>query len=190
MYKHSHHFILVGLFLSFTCCLLTPFLSHSEEMDLVSINMRASVSEETVLGKDAPENFEAYDLSANFALPWKNYSTSGWGLGTNLMASAGILRGSGENALVVSLVPELVLGTEDGRFNLDLGAGGALFSRHRFGKQDFGGPFQFTLTIGVTVPLYKKLKLGYRFLHYSDAGVNGSDTIGADLHMIMLSYRF
>lgn len=36
----------------------------------------------------------------------------------------------------------------------------------------------------------EQLGLGCRFLHYSDAGVNGSDTTGADFHMIELRYRF
>ncbi|WP_074749335.1 acyloxyacyl hydrolase [Halomonas caseinilytica] len=31
--------------------------------------------------------------------------------------------------------------------------------------------------------------MGYRFLHYSDAGVNGPDTNGANFHMIEFSYR-
>ena len=152
--------------------------------------MRARVSEQTVLGKVAPEAFEEYDVAANFGLPWQSYSTSGWGMGTRLMASAGILRGSGKNAIVVSLIPELTLGREDGQFTLDLGVGGALFSRSRFGVQDYGGPFQFALTLGVSVPVYNKLGLGYRFLHYSDASVNGPHTIGADFHMIEFNYRF
>ena len=151
--------------------------------------MRARLSEKKHNWKRAPENFKKYEVSLNFGLPWKSYSTSGWGTGTRLMASAGMLRAEGESGLVVSLIPELTLGSEDGRFTLDLGAGGALFSRHRFGTQDFGGPFQFALTLGVGVPIYKKVGLAYRFMHYSDAGVNGSDTIGADFHMIEFSYR-
>lgn len=186
----SDRLIFFSLLLTCTGCLLVSCLSHGEEMDLQSLSFRARVSEDTVLGKDASEDFEAYDVSVNFDLPWKSYSMSGWGIGTNLMASTGILRGAGKHALVVSLTPELILGAEDGRFIVDLGAGGALFSRQRFGTQDFGGPFQFVLTVGVAVPLYKKLRLGYRFLHYSDGGVNGSDTIGADFHMIMFIYRF
>jgi hypothetical protein len=178
-----------GLLLIFFSCLFAPTLSYSEGLILQSLSMRARVSETTVLGKDAREDFEEYDVAVNFGLPWKSYSTSGWGMGTRLMASIGILRGAGKNALVVSLIPELTLGSEDGRFTLDLGAGGALFSRHRFGTQDYGGPFQFALTVGVGVPFYKKLGIGYRFLHYSDAGVNGSDTTGADFHMIEFSYR-
>ena len=178
-----------GLLLSFICCLLAPRLSYSEDLSLQSLSVHARVSEKTILGEDAPEDFKAYDVAANFGLPWKSYSTSGWGVGTRLMASAGILRGAGETALVASVIPELTLGSEDGRFILDLGVGGALFSRHRFGTQDFGGPFQFALTLGIGVPLYKKLGLGYRFLHYSDAAVYGSDTTGADFHMIEFSYR-
>ena len=151
--------------------------------------MRARLSEKTILGERAPENFKEYDVTANFGLPLKSYSTSGWGMSKRLMASAGILRGAGGTALVASLIPELTLRSEEGRFTLDLGVGGALFSRHRFGTQDFGGPFQFALTLGVGVPLHKKLGLGYRFLHYSDAAVYGSDSTGADFHMIEFSYR-
>ena len=179
-----------GILLIFICCLLAPTQSYSEDLDLQSLSMRARVSEHTVLGKVAPEEFEEYDVAVNFALPWQSYSTSGWGRGSRLMASAGILRGAGEDALVVSLIPELTLGSEDGRFTLDLGVGVALFSRSRFGVQDYGGPFQFALTMGVSAPLYKKLGLGYRFLHYSDASVNGPHTIGADFHMIEFNQRF
>ena len=182
--------ISLGIILIFICCLLAPAQSYSEDLDLQSLSMRARVSEHTVLGKVAPEEFEEYDVAMNIALPWQSYSTSGWGTGSRLMASAGILRGAGEDALVVSLIPELTLGSEDGRFALDLGVGVALFSRSRFGVQDYGGPFQFALTMGITAPLYKKLGLGYRFLHYSDASVNGPHTIGADFHMIEFNHRF
>lgn len=175
--------------LSFVCFLVAPSLSHSEDLSLQSFSIRARVSEKTILGEEAPEDFQEYDVAANFGLPWKRHSTSGLDMGARLMASAGILRGEVETALVVSLIPELTLRCEDGWFTLDLGAGGALLSTHRFGTQDFGGPFQFALTLGVGVPLYKKLGLGYRFLHYSDAGINGSDTTGVDFHMIELSYQ-
>ncbi len=185
-----HYSIPPGLALIFICSFLTPSMSYAEGLSLESLSMRARFSETTLLGKDAPESFKEYDVSANFKLPWKNYSTSNWGIGTRLMASTGILRGDEENTLVASLIPELTLESVDGRYTLDLGIGGALLSRHRFGTQDFGGPFQFALTSGFSVPLYKKLRIGYRFMHYSDAGVNGSDTTGADLHMIEFIYGF
>jgi hypothetical protein len=181
--------MLFGLLLVFIGCLTVPGPSYSEELSLLSFGVRARMSERTVLGEDAPEDFEEYDVSANFRLPWKSHSPSDWGVGTRLMASAGYLRGAGDSALVVSLIPLLTLESADGRFVLDMGAGGALLSRHRFGTQDFGGAFQFALTLGVSVPIYEKLGLGYRFLHYSDAAIHGSDTTGADFHMLEFTYR-
>lgn len=171
-------------------CLLAPWPSRAEDLRLLSVGMRARISGATVLGEDQPEAFQEYDAVASFGLPWGRYSQSGWGAGTRLMASAGALRGAGETALVVSLIPVLALGSQDGRFTLDLGIGGALLSDYRFGTQDYGGPFQFALTLGAGIPLYGHVGVGYRFLHYSDAGVNGPDTTGADFHMIEFTYRF
>ena len=161
------------------------------KLSLLSVSIRASFSNTDVLGDVAPEEFGEYDVAANFRLPWASwYSQSGWGSGIRLMASAGALYGAGETALVVSLIPLVALGSQDGRFTLDMGAGGALLSRHRFGTQDYGGYFQFALTAGVGVPLFKRLGVGYRFLHYSDAGIYGPHNTGADFHMLELTYRF
>jgi hypothetical protein len=91
---------------------------------------------------------------------------------------------------VVSLIPVLALGTQGGRFTLDLGMGLALLGRHRYAQQDFGGPAQFALTAGASVPLHERVGVSYRFLHYSDARAYGRGTIGADFHMIELNYRF
>jgi hypothetical protein len=44
--------------------------------------------------------------------------------------------------------------------------------------------------VGVSVPLYGRVGVGYRFMHYSDGGAYGEHTIGADFHMIELIYRF
>ncbi len=185
MYRH----ISLGPILLFIYGALAPGMSHSEHLSPLSITLRTHVSDKTILGKDAPEAFTEYAVSANLGLPWESYSVSGWGLGSQVMASAGILRGAGESAFVVSLIPGLALGSEDKKFALDVGAGGALLSRQHFGTQDYGGPFQFAVTLGVSMPLYKNLGLGYRYMHYSDAAVYGSDTTGADLHMVEFRYR-
>ncbi|KDM91656.1 hypothetical protein EA58_11600 [Photobacterium galatheae] len=179
----------IGWLIGF-CCLVFAHPSFSEALSVESFSIRARVSEQTLLGEDAPEEFEEYSVSANIGLPWKPATILGWDVGTRFMASTGILRGAGEDALVVSVIPELTLGRKEGWFTLDMGAGGALFSRHRFGTQDYGGPFQFALTFGFGIPLYQNLGLGYRFLHYSDAGLNGSETTGADFHMIEFIYQF
>ena len=186
-----------------TSCIITKEATQGRNVDiyehekqdpikqyLLSVSIRSRFSGTDVLGDVAPEEFWEYDAAANFKLPWAWYSQSGWGVGTRLMASIGALYGSGETALVVSFIPLVALGSKDGRFTLDLGTGGALLSRQRFGTQDYGGLFQFALTAGVGVPLYKRLGVGYRYLHYSDAGIYGPQTTGADFHMLEIIYRF
>ena len=176
---------------SFVLCVFAPGSSQAEDLySLVSIGVRARVGGERVLGEEQPEAFREYDLVASIRLPWERYYPSGWGVGTRLLASAGLLQGAEDKAFVFSLIPVLAVGSQDGRFVLDLGAGGAWLSRHSFEKQDYGGHFQFALTVGVGVPLYGQLGVGYRFLHYSDAGIHGKDTIGADFHMVEFIYRF
>lgn len=174
----------------FALCVLAPWPVRAADLDLLSIGVRARVGEKTVLGKDAPESFREYDVVASIRLPWQRYSPSGWGIGTRMLASAGVLHGADTTALVVSAIPVLALGSQDGRFTVDFGAGLALISEHRFAQQDFGGPLQGALTFGVGVPLYRQVGVGYRFLHYSDWGAYGPDSIGVDFHMVELIYRF
>jgi hypothetical protein len=176
--------------LSLVCCLLAPELSYSEELRLLAISARARVTNTTTLGDPQPEEFLAYDVAAHIGLPWQRYGESGWGFDTRLMLSAGLLRAAQKNGLVVSVIPELGFRKKDGRLVLDMGAGFALLSHYEFGTQDYGGPFQFALTAGLSFPVYKQFGLGYRFLHYSDAAVNGDDTTGADFHMLEVYYHF
>jgi lipid A 3-O-deacylase PagL len=174
----------------FVLCVLAPWPSHAGDLDLLNVGVRARVGEKRVLGEQHPESFRAVDVVASIRLPWESYSPSGWGVSTRLLGSAGILDGAGKIALVVSAVPVIAFGGQDGRFTADMGAGLALLSKHRYAQQDFGGHLQFALTFGVGVPLYRRVGVGYRFMHYSDAGAYGGDTIGADFHMVELIYRF
>ena len=159
-------------------------------LSLLNVSTRARFSSLDVLGDVSPEEFQEYDVAANFRLPWTWYTQSGWGAGTRLMTSVGVLHGAGKTALAASVIPLIAFGSKDGRFTLDVGAGGALLSRHRFGTQNYGGNFQFALTAGVGVPLFKKLGIGYRYMHYSDSGIYGPHNTGADFHMLEFTYRF
>ena len=174
----------------FVLCVFAPWPSHAADLELLSVGVRARVGEKTVLGKEQPESFREYDVVASIQLPWKCQSPSGWGVGARLLTSVGVLQGADKTGLVASVIPVLALGRLDGRLTVELGAGLALLSKHRYAQQDFGGYLQFALTFGVGVPLYQRVGLGYRYLHYSDAGAHGPDTIGADFHMIELIYRF
>jgi hypothetical protein len=171
-------------------CLLAPEPASSGDFSLLSLSIRARVSNATTLGAAQPEEADAYDLAVLLALPWLNEIKSGWKIDSRLMASAGLLQSGGDDALTVSLIPGIALRGKGGWLVLDAGAGVALMSRHTLGTQDYGGPFQFALTAGASLPAGKRLSLGYRFMHYSDAGINGDDTTGADLHMVEIGYRF
>ncbi len=157
---------------------------------LLNLSIRGTLSSVDIIGADAPENFRGYDVAASFRLPWGWYSQSEWGAGIRLMTSAGVLTGGSDIGPVVSLIPLLAFGSRDGRLTLDMGAGAALFGRTTFGKQDFGGYVQFALTAGLSFPLFNGLGAGYRFMHYSDASLYGEHTIGADMHMLEITYRF
>jgi hypothetical protein len=169
-------------------CVAMP--GHAADFDLLNVGVRARIGEKRVLGTVQPESFRAVDVAATIRLPWEQPLPAGWQVGTRLLASAGMLEGAGKTALVVSLIPMLAIGTQGGRFTIDMGAGFALLTRHRYAQQDFGGPLQFALTAGLSVPLHERVGVGYRYLHYSDAGAYGSGTIGADFHMVELIYRF
>lgn len=180
----------VGKVFLLVICLFYTTVSQADSLVLQSYSIRLHVAERTILGEDAPEDFRQLDISANFALPWLRHTFSAFDVNSRLMTSAGVFRGADKNALVLLVVPKVNIEHVDNGFSLDLGAGGAVLSRHRFDTQDFGGPFQFALTLGVSIPVYRNIGIGYRFLHYSDAGINGSDTTGADLHMVELFWNF
>lgn len=171
-------------------CLFGLCPGRAVALELVNGGMRVRVGDNTVLGKKQPEVFREYDLFANLQLPWQHPYTPTWGWSLRLLTSIGVMQGEDQTGLVASGVPLLVFGSNDGRFSIDAGAGLAVLSRHRFALQDYGGPVQAALSFAVSLPLYRQVGIGYRYLHYSDASLYGHDTIGADFHMVELLYRF
>lgn len=160
------------------------------DLDVLGASAQVRIGERTVLGQQSPESFAEYALRASLGTPWEYRFGPGFAVAARGLASLGLFEGPDRTAAVVSLVPLLALGTADRRFSLDGGMGLALLSEHHFAQQDFGGPLQFALTAGLEAPLYRRLGLSYRFMHYSDAGMWGPHTIGADLHMAGFTYRF
>jgi hypothetical protein len=171
-------------------CVLAQWPVHASDLELLSVGVRAQVWEQRVLGKEQPESFNEYDLVAAMRLPWNGPSFWGFDVNTRLLASAGVLQGADKTAFVASAIPALAFIRRDVPVTVEFGAGLALISEHRYGEQEYGGPLQFALTFSVGVAVYKRVGIAYRFMHYSDAGAYGPDTVGADLHMIELIYRF
>jgi hypothetical protein len=171
-------------------CVAASGPAHAWTPELLSLALRSKVSEERVLGKEQTLSFNAHDLAATLRLPWEGGSWAGWDVGARLMASAGVLRGAGDSTLLLSAVPTLALARTDLPITVELGAGLALLGKHDYAGQDYGGHLQFALAVGLSLPVHRRIGIGYRFMHYSDAGAYGRHSIGADFHMVELSYRF
>jgi hypothetical protein len=170
--------------------LAIPAASDADDPRLLNVGVRGGAAGPNVFGGDEDERFQQYDVFATATLPFGWYHESGWGLGWRLMATAGVLAGAGEEGFVGSVVPLLSFGRREGQLSLDGGVGAALLGRDEFGEQDFGGAFQIVLTFGLRVPVYRRLAVGYRMQHLSDAGIHGEEGNGADLHMLELTYSF
>lgn len=98
------------------------------------------------LGRERQSDFQQADLAATVRLPWEKELGGDWILGTRMLASIGMLRGANETNGIMTIVPlDIVFGRKDGLIAIDVG-GGALLSDYKFGRQNFGGPFQFVWT--------------------------------------------
>ena len=169
-------------------------VSYEEQRNaitLIRVGPRVGVSGKSPFGKDQIEDFQQYDLAAVFGLPlgWREPLT-GMRLDMRLHSSAGQLVSLGDTALMVTVVPCLTLSSPKETVSMDIGAGAGLFSRYKFGAQDFGGPAQIVGTIGFGMNLISDFYTGYRFQHFSDAAMYGPTSLGVDIHLFELNYRF
>ncbi|MEO7863031.1 MAG: acyloxyacyl hydrolase [Nitrospirales bacterium] len=132
-----------------------------------------------------------YDVAAIIKLPWSwPLGENTWSVDTRLLASAGLLTGGNESGLMMTAVPVLALSGWKGLLTLDAGVGAGLFSNHTFGVQDFEGPVQIVATVGVQVSPFSHTYAGVRIQHFSDAGLNGPSSLGVDMYIAELGYRF
>ncbi len=135
------------------------------------------------------EDFEQFEVFSVVGLPGVWESRSGWETRLRLYGSAGVLRGAGDLGFITTVTPGLAFTKKSWNLTFDAGAGGALISDWKYGRQDIGGPFQFTAHGGVSIHLPGNLVTGYRFHHMSDATIYGKSR-GVDFHMLEISYSF
>lgn len=178
------------LTISLSTMLCTPSLA--EDMALLSIGPRIGFSGKTpLLGKEQKYLFHMTDVAAVFRLPWSwPFGENQWKLETRLITSAGLLQAASDSGLMMTIVPDLALSGWGGLATFDVGAGAGLFSNYKFGLQDFGGPVQIVATAGVQVNPFSHAYAGFRAQHFSDAGLYGSSSLGVDMYIIELGYRF
>ncbi|MBC7839413.1 MAG: acyloxyacyl hydrolase [Nitrospiraceae bacterium] len=184
-------FLLLINMLGFTAGLCaTP--SYAGDITLVSIGPRIGFGEKIpFMGKEQKYYFHLYDVAATIKRPWSwPLGESTWSVDTRLLTSAGLLTGGNESGLIMTAVPVLALSGWKGLLTLDAGVGAGLFSNHTFGVQDFGGPVQIVATLGAQVSPFSHTYAGVRIQHFSDAGLNGSSSLGVDMYIAELGYRF
>lgn len=158
------------------------------DLELQAIALRFPVGEGRVLGKEQPLSFQEYDAVATVGLPWERPFGGAWNVTARMLASVGALRGPGETTVVASAIPALAFVHRDRGLAIEGGVGLAVLGRYDYPGQDYGGHAQFAIAFGVSMPVWRRFGIGYRFVHYSDAGAYGPQTIGADFHMLELVY--
>jgi hypothetical protein len=180
--------LILALCLSTVLC--TPSLA--EDMALLSIGPRSGFGEKIpLMGKEQKYYFHLTDVAAVIKLPWSwPLGGSPWSLETRLITSAGLLTAAGESGLMITVVPGLALSGLEGLVTFDAGAGAGFFSDYKFGMQDFGGPVQIVATVGARVNPFSHAYTGFRVQHFSDAGLYGPSSLGVDMYMVELGYRF
>jgi len=156
-------------------------------LSLVATGIRYGTNAAT----DKAGALDRVDVFWSWRSPYAWEFTPGWDVGARLNASVGAMRGQGETGAVGTLVPTLAIGDTGDVFSFEAGVGVALFSKWEYGTvEDFGGPLQFILDLGVNFRVYKRFGLGYRFQHWSDGGIHGVNNRGVEMHMLEFSYRY
>ena len=190
--SHLLHLPLHSLIVSLALAMLLCTSSLAEEMTLISIGPRIGFSGKTPLfGKEQKHNFHLVDVAALIRLPWSwPLGHDAWKLETRLITSAGYLWAAGDGGLLATIVPNLALCAWGGLVTLDVGGGVGFLSNHQFGLQDLGGPVQAVTTAGIRLNPFSHAYAGFRIQHVSDAGIYGSSSLGVDMYMLELGYRF
>lgn len=181
-----------GVLLSLTLTLSVSSHGMAEEQALIMIGPRTGLSGSSpFLGKEQKYNFRLYDVAAFWRLPWQwPFGASGWKLETRLITSAGAIAGGGSTGFMATVVPDLALSAWNGLVTLDAGLGAGLFPKYKFGMQDFGGPVQIVGTVGIGFNILTHGYAGFRLQHFSDATLYGSSSLGVDMYILELGYRF
>lgn len=151
-------------------------------IELESIGVRGGVSDNA--------NFSQVEALADWKLPWRWDWTTDWHLQTKLNCSLGWLGAEHRSAAIGTAGPGLLLNYDQVPINLEGGSSFTLLSRDTFGSRDLGSIVQFTSYVGLNWDITQHIRLGYRFSHMSNAGIDSQHNEGLNMHMLALSYLF
>ena len=180
----------------FTCalCLFLPGVSHSQDyptFEMLSVGIRGGANLDYVrVPPGEKEDFQQYDVLAILGFPGSWEWPSGWEARYLWYASAGVIRAADDTGFVSTFGPGLAFTQWDWNLSLEIGTGAVFVGDETFGKQDFGGPVQILGHGGISYHLPAHITLGWRFQHFSDATIYGTDNRGVDFHFLEVRYRF
>lgn len=126
---------------------------------------------------------------------WTHSFKSGWGLRAHLESNLTQISGkgtNGEDLVVLGLTPVLRFEPKLSPGFLEVGIGANYFDKKNLNNQkSVGTHFEFGDIIGFGFKLgaRKQHEVGYRFIHYSNAGISANNP-GIDFHMLRLKSSF
>jgi hypothetical protein len=141
-----------------------------------------------LLDKD-DQDLRTYKVFLRQDLPWPWALGRGFMLRTTVVASAGMLVDSGDDAMLVSAGPGLLLDRVGGRWATDLAGELTYLSEDHLAGLDLGGQLQFTCHLGLMWYAFEHVALGCRYEHISNADTDTTNP-GLDMVSLDLIYTF
>jgi lipid A 3-O-deacylase len=161
----------------------------AEATNLISIRLESAGVRFGLPANNTAHGLEQAEIFSNYDLPWLWPLGGGFEVQSRLDTTAGWIGGHSENAFVGTLGPSLVLRRHHLPLDLDFGSSATLLSVHQWGSVDVGSRFQFTTHAGLDWDITPHVRVGYRFIHMSNAGIAHPNP-GLNMHMVGLSVLF
>ncbi len=177
--------ILGGLVGALILIFLSPGMlktARAADVGVIALGLRGGIST-----ADADDDFETYEAYLLHDLPWIWQYSEAWGLQSKRELTAGVIEGGSQTEIIAGIGPTFsLLGSGD--LSLDAGVGVLVLGDDEIGDQDFGGLVQLTVHSGIGYRITRHVRLGYRFFHFSDAGIYGGRSLNR--HLLELGYTF
>lgn len=177
--------------LTVSSCLLlfaVGWRSFGQETNLVSFSLESAGARYGIPANNQARGLQQAEIFSNYYLPWL------WVFGrfevqSRLDLTMGWIGGHDQNAFVGTLGPSLQFRWRNIPLELDLGSSPTVLSTHEWGKLDVGTELQFSSHAGIDWNITRHIRIGYRFVHMSNAGIREPNP-GVNMHMFGLSATF
>jgi hypothetical protein len=126
---------------------------------------------------------------ADWQLPWSFSLGRGFNFHSYVSGALGWMGDDYDDTVIGSLGPAFRFTYQGLPLALVGGSAPTFLGRNHLGERNLGCAFQFTSHVGVALQLARRVELGYRLQHISNAGL-GDDNPGLNSHAVSLAWRF